>query len=155
MRARARHVHSVFPDRCSILSCPVVLCPYFAIWLDDACHCHPDFTSATRSFKMFHVLFYSVCVCPTPFVVHSKLSSGYGHHARSHGTRREYDSPRVRLEPREALTRAYGEAALTPPPRPILRWSQPRWTHTGPDAGRGGRDETHARTHTSSRGHTR
>ena len=60
--------------------------------------------------------------------IHSKLSSGYGRHARSHGTRREYESPRVRLEPREALTRAYSEAALTPPPRPILRWSQPRWT---------------------------
>ena len=64
----------------------------------------------------------------TLFSLHSKLSSGYGHHARSHGTRREYESPRVRLEPREALTRAYSEAALTPPPRSILRWSQPRWT---------------------------
>ena len=30
--------------------------------------------------------------------IHSKLSSGYGHHARSHGTRREFESPRVRLD---------------------------------------------------------
>ena len=55
--------------------------------------------------------------------IHSKSSSGYGHHARSRDTLREYKFPRVRLEPREALTRAYSEAALTPSPRPILRWS--------------------------------
>ena len=43
--------------------------------------------------------------------VHSKYSSGYGHHARSRGTLREYDSRRVRLEPREALTHAKERSA--------------------------------------------
>ena len=39
------------------------------------------------------------------------LSSGYGHHARSHGTLREYEFRRVRLEPREALTHAKEQSA--------------------------------------------
>ena len=42
---------------------------------------------------------------------HSKYSSGYGHHARSRGTLREYGFRCVRLEPREALTDARERSA--------------------------------------------
>ena len=45
-------------------------------------------------------------------VVHSKYSSGYGHHASSRGTLREYKFRRVRLEPREALTHAKERSAV-------------------------------------------
>ena len=41
--------------------------------------------------------------CLPGLFIHSKLSSGFGHHATSRGTLRVYKSPRVRLEPTNCM----------------------------------------------------